>query len=47
LSRRLSDDDFHQAMAEGKIHPGTTRKEAAALGKSSQNKIHAPIAASQ
>jgi hypothetical protein len=29
---KLSDDDFHQAMAEGKIHPGTTRKEAAALG---------------
>jgi hypothetical protein len=28
---RLPDDAFDQAMADGKIHPGTTHKDAAAL----------------
>jgi hypothetical protein len=33
---RLSDDEFYQAMAAGKIHPEMTHKEAAALAQTSQ-----------
>jgi hypothetical protein len=38
---KLSDEEIDQAVAEGKIHPDTTRKQAAALGKSSE-KIRSP-----